>query len=594
MITLSSLVPIARRAGETLRRFPETIVAGLVCAVLSIVLTHRAGLEERLFPHVLAATLAIPLFFSIAMLAEARPERRAVIRVGGLALGLAFLTAFDLTYDKGHSALFWFRYWQFNLGLHLLVAFAPFIGRASVQGFWQYNRRLFLRFLLSALYSATFHIGLVIALWALKSLLGLPISHRAFLDVWILISFIFNTWFFLAGVPENLYELETDQSYPTGLRVFTQYVLLPLVTLYLVILYLYIGKIIGQRHWPNGTIGYLTTGASVLGIFSLLLVHPLRESPAYRWIRGYWSGFYIALYPIVITLALAVWERTGDYGVTERRYFLFIIAAWLAGISTYFNVSARKNIKVVPVTLCVLAFLTAVGPWSAYGVSRRWQMARLQNLLSAAGAFENGKAKPANGAVTVEQRRQISSVMDYFARVHGIETLQPLFGEPLKGKSSSEVMKNLGMEYAESWRGENANYFNFTVAYQSARVVPIAGYDWSLRLNLRGSPVTPQEFFVDGATLTVTMDGKVGDMTFTRGGRTLGTLPVRPLLERLAADHPAERYEIPGDEMLLSADTPAARVKMAVSSIQGNGAADGKSKDLDITVVEGDVFVTLK
>ena len=39
-----------------------------------------------------------------------------------------------------------------SLALHLLVAFAAFTGKGQIQGFWQFNKTLFLRFLTSVLY----------------------------------------------------------------------------------------------------------------------------------------------------------------------------------------------------------------------------------------------------------------------------------------------------------------------------------------------------------------------------------------------------------------------------------------------------------
>ena len=41
-----------------------------------------------------------------------------------------------------------------------------------------------------------------------------------------------NTFIFLAGVPKDLSALEKETSYPKGLKAFTQFVFLPLITLY--------------------------------------------------------------------------------------------------------------------------------------------------------------------------------------------------------------------------------------------------------------------------------------------------------------------------------------------------------------------------
>jgi hypothetical protein len=82
------------------------------------------------------------------------------------------------------------------LGFHLFVAFLPYLRRNELNGFWQFNRALFLRFLTAMLYSQVLYAGLSIALVAIDKLLKIHVPPKSYLYLWILIGFIFNTWFF--------------------------------------------------------------------------------------------------------------------------------------------------------------------------------------------------------------------------------------------------------------------------------------------------------------------------------------------------------------------------------------------------------------
>jgi hypothetical protein len=114
--------------------------------------------------------------------------------------------------------------------------------------------------------------------WLLyKQLFQVDIKDKYYFDLFIIISGIFNTWFFLSGVPENLPSLEDETSYPKGLKIFTIYVLLPLVCIYLVILYAYAGKILITTQWPVGWVAYLVIAFSIFGILSFLLIYPLAK-----------------------------------------------------------------------------------------------------------------------------------------------------------------------------------------------------------------------------------------------------------------------------------------------------------------------------
>ena len=72
-------------------------------------------------------------------------------------------------------------------------------------------------------------------------------------------------------MPTNFDNLEEIDEYPFGLKVFSQYILLPLLLLYLVILYLYGAKIILLWDWPKGVVSWLIIAVAVLGIFALII-----------------------------------------------------------------------------------------------------------------------------------------------------------------------------------------------------------------------------------------------------------------------------------------------------------------------------------
>ncbi|MBK9320884.1 MAG: DUF4153 domain-containing protein [Bacteroidetes bacterium] len=111
--------------------------------------------------------------------------------------------------------------------------------------------------------------------------------------------------------------LEKENDYPNGLRIFTQFVLLPLVTIYLGILYVYELKILITMNWPRGWVSYLVIGFSTAGILALLLVWPLRNDDRYKWVKTFTRLFYIALLPLIALLFFSIYIRVKEYGITE-------------------------------------------------------------------------------------------------------------------------------------------------------------------------------------------------------------------------------------------------------------------------------------
>src|SRR5262249_46851893 len=157
--------------------------------------------------------------------------------------------------------------------------------------------------------------------------------------------------------------------------------LVPLVSVYLVILTVYLGKVLITRDWPSGWIGWLVSGVGTAGILTLLLVHPVAQDPAEKWVAAFARSFWLAVLPAIVMLWLAIWQRVRQYGITEPRYFLVVLSLWLAGLAVYYSITRSRQIRTIPASLGAVALLTFAGPWGAYSVSVGSQVGRLRALL---------------------------------------------------------------------------------------------------------------------------------------------------------------------------------------------------------------------
>ena len=310
------------------------------------------------------------------------------------------------------------------------MAVAPYLGVREPRGFWQYNRALLFRFLLATLYGAAVFAGLAFALAALDNLFAVDIPDLHYPRLLCLVLFLFHPVFFLAGIPAEFDALDRDKSYPSGLRVFSQYVMLPLVALYVTILTAYMGRVLLTGSWPSGWISYLVSSLAVVGIFSLLLIHPGRMDQERSWIDRYALGFWIAIIPSATMVLLALWQRVEQYGITERRYLLGVLAVWLIGTALYAAITRTREIKGIPLTLALIGVVTFVGPWSAYAVAQRSQVGRLADILSTHGALADGRISSDTVEVPFEEWEQAEAVVVYLVLYHGTSAIDQWFVDP--------------------------------------------------------------------------------------------------------------------------------------------------------------------
>ena len=603
---LPSLRQAAQEAGSSFVRFPSVIVSAVVGTASALILIDYEGPSGPtiFFNMLLACILGIPLLTALILLAERRhwrPPNVLLVQAAGILLliGYAFTVPSDLTNAPDDTII---RFFILAAGLHLFAAAAPYARKGEMNGFWHYNKELFLRILTAVLYAFVLWVGLAIALAAVDNLFGVHVPGKRYPELWVFINGIFTTWFFLSGLPTDFDELERSTEYPRGLKVFAQYILFPIVLVYLLILYAYLAKIIVEWDWPQGWTSKLILGFTGTGMFSLLMLHPIAGLTENVWIRKAAQWFYIILIPLIVMLFLAVWRRVTEYGLTEGRYLAFVLGIWMVFIVGYFIISKARSIKVIPSSLCLLAFLVSFGPWGTFAVPERSQISRLKELLEKNAVLVNGTIRQSHAAVSFADARQISSIISYLHTFHGYEGIQTWFTPNLKDDSTKRgvgykdpaaVTKMMGIEYVANWQQSAGGFVYLSSA--AGGMTDIAGYDGMLYLTARSfakiaspSPPPANGFAYRFSPKMVTVR-----FAAMRDSVETDTLEVdlRPFLTELLKDYgPANGMNIPSDKLSLRSDGGAMKVMICFRTLQ----VERREGEFRPTTIDADVFYRIR
>ena len=579
-----SIEHISRRALSTLRRFPYTLCSALVGTITAIYLINIEALEppDAGIKLLFCCALGLPLFTALTLWAERRPWSDATKRFFP-ALGLVLLVIYYFSLpDRISSGMMYpIRFFLLALAAHFLVAFLPFMGRGDREGFWQYNRTLFLRILLANLYFNVLFAGLALALLAVDHLFGLDVDPKTYPQLGVLMVGMFQTWVFLAGVPEKLDELNRSTEYPPGLKVFTQFILLPLVILYFVILITYELKILVTGNWPQGWVAHLVLWYSVASILSLLLLHPLQTQAGNRWITTFGTWFFRGLIPLLVMLYIAIYQRIAEYGVTVNRFLVVNMAVGLTLVVLYFVLGKKRDIRIIPIILFVLCVVSAYGPFSAFAVSERSQKARLTDYLTKNGLLKEGKISPTGTEASEDDRREMSSIAVYLWEFHGPGAFRDLV-EPaqlarLATDSVSEwrdtLALSLGFTYQPSWRMEGDKmHFYFSADEPKRAALALDGWSYLLDYNWGGVHDSIRSYALGTDSCFVVMDTSSLVLTLSIGADRATAVPAATLP---MAEHIVE----------LRATTGAS--PMEPSSMQFAGTSSGRASEWQFTQISG-------
>ncbi|MBO6523314.1 MAG: DUF4153 domain-containing protein [Balneolaceae bacterium] len=600
-LSLPSLDQVGADLFRIYKRFPVVIFVSVIGSVSAIWLAELSYAEQDNHPGILALAfcsgLGISFLFGLATFLEQK-NWSAIAKYGIQFSGLLLMALYwILLGDKmmeGPSEV-WYRFFLFALASHLFVAFAPFLNSGNVDQFWEYNKTLFLRILLSALYSGVLFVGLSVALLALDNLLDLDVDGETYFQLFLFLGGIFNTWFFLTGVPEKDAIQEKETTYPKGLRVFVQYVLIPLVTVYIVILYLYLGKIILQWELPNGWVSNLVLTFSIAGILSLLLLYPIRNSKEYEWIHIYSKGYYLALIPLIGLLMFSIWVRISEYGATINRYFVATLGVWLTGIVIYFIISKTKSIKVIPVSLCLIALGVSFGPMGAFTVSERSQLGRFEEMLSRNNLLnQEFRFQKSETEVSFEDRKELSSIVSYITESHGASLFESYFEDFSDSVDNpQEVFDLMGLTYVVRWANIDHEMNTYYFSSKNTWAGDISGFDVYLNnIILNPSTNTQTEIESGEKTWIISMDKEKNRYTVREeSSQKEINIDVTPIIIKLQQKsiNFEDNYSIPISELAFDFENVDLMTRLYVNTISG-------SFNFDTTVsnITTDILIKIK
>lgn len=604
MINFPSLRYLNNQALAAVKRFPLALISGILAASAGNLLIESENWVDNAFPYInlmLTAALGISCFFCISIINEKKQVSEPYSYINHLlGIGIMVLVYFSLP-DGTHSkstAMPYYRFAILGACIHLMVSFTPYLQNIHTLAFWNYNKTLFLRFLTSLLYSLVLFAGLAMALAALHLLFELDIDPKIYLQLFVLIMGVFNTWVFLAGIPRPLHQIDQEVNYPKGLKIFSQYILLSLLMVYLLILYGYSLKIILEWDWPKGIVAYLIIGMAIWGILTILLLYPYRDNDKEPWIGNFSRIYFFLLFPLVVVLFIAIGIRIDDYGITINKYLIVLLGAWLTVTCFYFKLGF-KSIKFIPLSLACILLFSSFGPWGIFSVSERSQYRRLKAILRNHHLLEEEhaaheviwdqshlpKLKPAQantGPVLVkeEEVKEIYSITRYLEQHHSLDRMRDWYeqdidsilqaineGKPKWNKTSTASLYLETLGIPENPLGHFNKMITLQAQSRTNQATNTQGYDYLTPIRINNQDTTT--FKAGYSSFNIHLNPRKNGISISNAlHRTDINLSNLALSHQPDLDSLPERFPYPTTAMTYTTDKEGLKVKLELKSIR--------------------------
>lgn len=465
---------------QSLRRFPITIVISTLLTVSLIYFnenfdTMSMDTRDNLTRFNMVLGMAILLSLCIDLMKENLFKDNKSKTLISHILGAGFLILYYIFLLKDFDFVSITRYVGIIVFLIITYLYIPVIKNKD-QNYEYRVIDIFGNFFETAIYSLVIIFGIFAIIITVDSLFDVDIDEKYYLYIFIITFFMFAVSFFLSKQPKDG-DLYYDKRYSQSMRILLTYIVIPLITIYTLILYVYFAKILITWEWPKGLVSHLVIWYTAVTIGVIFLITPLIETDKIsRYFKTLFPKFVL---PLLLMMFLSIGQRIYQYGFTENRYYIVVLGLWITFVMLYFSIKRPLKNIIIPITLSMIVINSVLGPLSSYSISKFSQNRRLNELLSR-NSMISGDNIVKNPDISNEEQREISNIINYFKNNHSLNDVKLLDND----FSTDNMEEVFGFDYRPNiWESPNNERYFYYRTELFDKPIDIVGYDYYIQFS---------------------------------------------------------------------------------------------------------------
>ena len=489
---IKNILPDMKKGVE---RFPLTILCGIIVFLLSVYVIENSDMKNHnllseIHKMLTLIGLSLPLTAALELIREKylSDKNKCIIRVLNVVITVIFIIFYRFYYMNGKDKAGLLilnnieKLIAAGIIFFLLFLLVPLIGKKDAAE--KYFQSGVVDNTVTILYSMVLFLGLTAVFLTVDGLSLIKLKEQIYIEIWLFVVFVFAMIFFaskLKKVDENLEEYEIHKIF----RFLIYFIVIPLITIYTGILYIYFGKMLITKSWPQGLVSHLILWYTIFSLFIMIMVTPMREKDLVA--KIFKNYFPFISVPLLILSIVSISKRISQYGVTELRYFIVLLGIWLifCMVSSIF----KARLSVILISLIAVVYISVFSPINNRRITIMSQNKRLERILIKYGLLKDGKLVK-NSGLNENQKYEITDVLNYILgirdRKDGVGNLYPFGKEDRKPyKKIEEFEKEIGID--DSWykyKYSASEYFTVFVINenmlnnQNNNIEEVKGYEY--------------------------------------------------------------------------------------------------------------------
>ncbi len=375
------------------KRFPLAVAFAIFTTIAFIYVyeSHSLLTDSKLlfwlFFYPIAATM---IALTISLVQESRKKFSIIPHVVAEAVWLAVSIALTFYYvstdnNTEHTYVLVTGLFIYTT-VFLSIFIAPFFKQKDENGFWVFLMKNAKAAVIAGAISVFLLIAINGLLFGFFNLFDIKVSDKPFIYSAIICSCTIFPILFFSGIPsidECLQEAPALNKFQTSANKF---LFLPVISLYIILLYAYIAKIIIQWEMPKGMVSYLVSASMMLMLLRVTLTLPERINPKPSFEKTLLKILPAACIPLVILMSVGIMRRISDYGISEDRYYIAAINIFYYIIIAILLIDKIKcKSRYITIVFCSMFLILTNGPLSALNVTHRVWIGSIKAALAEQG-----------------------------------------------------------------------------------------------------------------------------------------------------------------------------------------------------------------
>ncbi len=312
-----------------------------------------------------------------------------------------------------------------SAAIFLSMFFINFLGKNRNRSFWNFSQHLFFQMVVAYFFGLILFGGLSLALVAIESLFYISINSNMYMYLAVMSFVVLSPIYFLARIPHKTEKYNDDIECTPIQRVLALYIFLPILAVYMGILYIYTLQIILMWELPNGWVSWLVSALALGGVLVIALLYPLREQENNKTANSISRWLVLLILPLLTLMTVGIVRRISDYGITINRAYILLLNIWFYGIYIYLFFTKLRGIKWILISPIVVAIVSSISWWGVANITQTSLTHEVEVILPQKVSFED--AKNIFAKMEKSEHERAKSVLTYLHKHFGKESVQPFF-----------------------------------------------------------------------------------------------------------------------------------------------------------------------